>query len=387
MLISGLPLMATLIGGTCGQPFVLSQQFLHSIPKSLFTCNTGKRAANFSAWIRVRQNDLMEGGINLTTDLQCGDIFHLFSLVFSGELSFSPCLPDEGVGEAEDLRSFKRRAEDNELCDADKAKKLKSVAEGQFVSRREKGFLGIMVSVCRTEFPTTTALELFTDKETFNSKLLNEESSPNLNHMREMLVFSNNVTVALKSSESPWEAMASYTEHMLSNPSDEGQGGHFDAEIIKAVCTEIQKAGDQGLSIEDIYNLVKMPGEKTPEIIIDTLQAFGRPIKVNAYDSVRVVDALYHSNITVGHAHKGTILNLPEEHALPSNEIPTSTNANESCMYDKVGLSKWDDGDVTINKSVYNGLVRRVLGTVMQNPGILEQSCMLNNGSCSSQTE
>ncbi|XP_039053667.1 uncharacterized protein LOC120195804 [Hibiscus syriacus] len=91
-------------------------------------------------------------------------------------------------------------------------------------------------------------------------------------------------------------------------------------------------------------------------------------------------------------AHKVTILNLPEEHPLPSNDIPTS-NANESCMYGKVGLSKgngggmiykpfsgerlvpilpWVNADGTINKSVYNGFVRRVLGTVMQNPGILE---------------
>ncbi|KAL4366827.1 hypothetical protein GQ457_05G023790 [Hibiscus cannabinus] len=441
-----------MIGGTCGQPFVLSQQFLHSISKSLFPCNTGKRAANFSAWIRERE-DLMEGGINLTADLQCGDIFHLFSLVFSGELSLSPCLPDEGVGEAEDLRSLKRRAEDNELCYADKAKKLKSIAEGEFVSRREKGFPGIIVSMYRTTFPTTAALELFKDEETFNSELLNDKSSTNVDHMKEMLESSNNVTIASKSSESPWEAMASYTEHLLSNTSDEGQGGHLDPEIIKAVCTEIQKAGDQGLSIEDVNSLVKMPGEKTCEIVIDMLQAFGRAIKVNAYDSVRIVDSLYHSkyslatiscfhqdlkppmsltslekdadnlvlqredwsldsamllgSMTVGDVHKVTILNLPEEHTLPSNEIPTS-NANESCMYGKVGLLKGDDGgiiyqpftgqrlvpilpwvnaDGTINKSVYSGLVRRVLGTVMQSPGILEEDIIcrmdvLNPQSC-----
>ncbi|KAB2085857.1 hypothetical protein ES319_A05G426300v1 [Gossypium barbadense] len=441
-----------MIGGTCGQPFVLSQQFLHSISKSPFPCHTGKRAANFSAWIHEREKDLMEGGINLTADLQCGDIFHLFSLVFSGELSVSPCLPDEGVGEAEDLRSLKRRAEDNELCDVDKAKKLKSIAEGEFVSRREKGFPGIMVSVYSSTFPAANSLELFKDEETFNPELLNEESSTNLDHMKEMIEFRNNVTTASKSAESPWEAMAGYTEHLLAKPSDEGQGSHFDSEIIKAVCTEIQKAGDQGLSIEDVYSLVKMPGEKTPEIIIDTLQAFGIAKKVNAYDSVRVVDALYHSKYflasvssfhrdlktpllltsqakdggnsvqqdnksldaakllgssSVSDVHKVTILNLPEEHALPSNEVPTS-NANEICMYGKEVLSQGDDEDMickpfsgerlvpilpwlnadgTINRMVYNGLIRRVLGTVMQNPGIVEEDIVcqmdvLNPQSC-----
>ncbi|XWS12134.1 hypothetical protein CRYUN_Cryun37aG0063800 [Craigia yunnanensis] len=257
-----------MIGGTCGQPFVLSQQFLHSISKSPFPRNTGKRAANFSAWIHEREKDLMEGEINLTADLQCGDIFHLFSLVSSGELSVSPCLPDEGVGEAEDLRSLKRRAEDNELCDSDKAKKLKSIAESEFVSRREKGFPGIMVSVYSTTFSAANALELFKDEETCTSELVNDEtlsqkvnsSSTNSDNMKEMLKFANKVTIASKSSESPWEAMASYTEHLLSKPSDEGQGSHFDPEIIKVVCAEIQKSGDQGLSIEDVYSLVNMPG-------------------------------------------------------------------------------------------------------------------------------
>ncbi|OMO66113.1 B-block binding subunit of TFIIIC [Corchorus olitorius] len=433
-----------MIGGTCGQPFVLSQQFLHSISKSPFPRNTGKRAANFSAWLHERKNDLMEGGMNLTEDLQCGDIFHLFSLVFFGELSVFPCLPDEGIGEAEDLRSLKRRAEDNELCDADKAKKLKSIAEGEFVSRREKGFPGIMVSVYSTMVSASNALELFKD-ETCTLDHVNDESlsqkvnrcSTNSDYMKEMLEFGNNVTIASKSKVSPWDAMASYAEHLLSNPSYE-EGSHFDPEIIKAVHAEIQKAGDQGLGIEDVYNHIKVPGGMTPEIIIDTLQAFGRAFKVNAYDSVRVVDALYHSkyflassscfhrdlrppsslasqgkdggnfilqqesvsldtanlsgSVTAGDVHKVTILNLPEEHALPSNKVPSS-NVNESGMGGEVSLDgdnegeinkpssceplvpilPWINADGTINRMVYNGLIRRVLGTVMQNPGMLEE--------------
>ncbi|XP_021293853.1 uncharacterized protein LOC110423806 isoform X2 [Herrania umbratica] len=450
-----------MIGGTCGQPFVLSQQFLHSISKSPFPRNTGRRAANFSAWLHQREKDLMQGGINLTEDLQCGDIFHLYSLVSSGELSVSPSLPDEGVGEAEDLRSLKCRGEDSELCDADKAKKLKSIAEGEFVSRREKGFPGIMVSVYSSTVSTANALELFKDEETCTLGFRNDEtpsqkvniSSTNSDYMKEMLQFGSNVIIASKSSESPWEAMASYAEHLLSKPSDEGQSSHFYPEIIKAVCAEIQKAGDQGLSIEDVYGIVNLPGEMTPEIIIDTLQAFGRALKVNGYEAVRVVDALYHSkyflassscfhqnhkppssltsqgkddgnlilqqgnqsldtanlsgSVTVGDVHKVTILNLPEEHALPSKEIPTS-NVNESCMAGKVGSSEgdnedetykpslgeplvpilpWINADGTINRMVYNGLIRRVLGIVMQNPGISEEDIIcrmdvLNPQSC-----
>ncbi|MBA0848678.1 hypothetical protein Goshw_005503 [Gossypium schwendimanii] len=94
--------------------------------------------------------------------------------------------------------------------------------------------------------------------------------------MKETLKFRKNVSIASKFGKSPWEAMASYTEHLLSKPSDEGQGSHFHPELNKAVCTEIRKVGDQGLSIEDVYSLVKMPGEKAPEIIILALQEFVR---------------------------------------------------------------------------------------------------------------
>lgn len=241
---------------------------MQSLSKSPFPQNTGKRAANFSDWLHEREKDLIEGGINLTADLQCGDIFHLFSLVSSGELSVSPCLPDEGVGEAEDLRSLKRRAEDNELFDADKAKKLKYKAEGELVSRREKGFPGIMISVYSTTFSTANALELFKDKETFTPEVMNDETlsqkvdnfSTNSDHMKEILEFGSNVNISSKSTESLWEAMASYAEHLVSKPSDEGLCCHLDPEIIRAICAEIQKAGDQGLSIEDVYGLVCMPG-------------------------------------------------------------------------------------------------------------------------------
>ncbi|MBA0733948.1 hypothetical protein Gogos_017909 [Gossypium gossypioides] len=164
----------------------------------------------------------------------------MLSIYFSssGALLVFPCLQDEGVGETAKLRRLKRRAEDTEFYDVDMAKKLKSITQGEFISRREKDFLSIM--------------------------------------MKETLEFRKNVSIASKFGKSPWEAMASYTEHLLSKLSDEGQGSHFHPELEKAVCTEIRKVGDQGLSIEDVYSLVRMPGEKAPEIIILALQEFVR---------------------------------------------------------------------------------------------------------------
>lgn len=88
--------------------------------------------------------------------------------------------------------------------------------------------------------------------------------------------------------------------------------------------------------------------------------------------------------------HKVTILNLPHEGVDPENQ---ACDRNEGCMQDRLGSSggdhekemlkfssgdlcvpilPWINGDGTINSIVYKGLRRRVLGIVMQNPGILE---------------
>ncbi|XP_021901089.1 uncharacterized protein LOC110817006 [Carica papaya] len=105
--------------------------------------------------------------------------------------------------------------------------------------------------------------------------------------------------------------------------------------------------------------------------------------------------------------HRVTILNRPEEVFLPSNEIQTSKKqegsvntevvsarrSNEGETYNSCSeelcmpILPWINGDGTINGIIYDGLRRRVLGTVMQNPGILEDELVrrmdvLNPQSC-----
>lgn len=251
---------------------MLSQQFLHSVSKSPFPTNTGKRAAKFSSWLHEREKDLMEGGANLAADLHCGDIFQLFALVSSGELSISPCVPDEGVGEAEDLRGLKRKGEDDEFCDGEKGKKLKSLADSELISRREKGFPGIMVSVHSATILAVNAIELFKDEETcirkfhWNDKsnaISHQEiscSSSHCNQMQEIPNFGSIIPTAEWSNESPWEAMAGYAEYLMSKPSDPKQSSLLNPELFRSVYTAIQKAGDQGLSMEEVSQVVGMPG-------------------------------------------------------------------------------------------------------------------------------
>ncbi|XP_020533909.1 uncharacterized protein LOC105631676 [Jatropha curcas] len=448
-----------LIGGDGDQPFVLSQQFLQSVSRSSFPSNTGKKAAKFSGWLFEREKDLMEGGISLAADLHCGDVFQLFALVSSGELSISPYLPDEGVGEAEDLRSLKRKAEDDELCDSDKSKKMKSLADSELVSRKEKGFPGIMVHLHRAKLMTVNAVELFKEGGTcigelhWNDKLNDgldkkiSSSSSQCDMIPEIPNFNSVIPAAQWSSKSPWEAMEGYAKYLMMKPSDLKQLSLFTPEVFRTVFKAVQKAGDQGLSLEEVSQVV---GENVHEHIIDVLQAFGYVLKVNAYDSIHVVDALYHSKYfltssvkphsvtkslqgnsshSVSHSvsndavgsnpssqreaimhdnqvHKVTILNCPEE-VLPLTESQGS-NVHEDGLQDKVILPEqnndvqthifssnlscapilpWMNGNGCIKKVVYNGLVRRVLGIVMQNPGILEDNIIhqidaLNPQSC-----
>jgi len=261
------------VGGNGTQPFELSQHFLHGVSRSKFPTDTEKRAAKFNSWLHEREKDLMEGGINLTEDLQCGDIFHLFALVSSGELSISPHLPDEGVGEAEDPRSLKRKNDNNESCADDKAKKQKSLTASEGEIRREKGFPGIMVSIHRATFSRANVIELFKDRTSYNCEQLlldgNDQSdisfgqscsSPCVDHMKEILSSDAVVPIARNHGESPWEAMASFAEYLMSIPSDQEEANPIHPEVFGTVYAAIQKAGDQGLSMEEVSQFINTPG-------------------------------------------------------------------------------------------------------------------------------
>lgn len=94
-------------------------------------------------------------------------------------------------------------------------------------------------------------------------------------------------------------------------------------------------------------------------------------------------------NTSVDKVHKVTILNLPHGAADTENQ---ACYRSEGCMQETlssrvdheketlkfssgelcVPILPWINGDGSINNIVYKGLSRRVLGIVMQNPGILE---------------
>ncbi|XP_057737936.1 uncharacterized protein LOC130955151 [Arachis stenosperma] len=411
-----------MVGGNGRERFELSQQFLQCVSKSPFPFNTAKRAVKFSLWLQERDKVLKEMGTNLAEDLQCGDIFQLFALVSSGELSISPCLPDNGVGEAEDLRNTKR----------------KSDVEGEIISRREKGFPGIVISVHCTTMSRADILDLLEDNNNDNqpfeksSKLNTDENCNNSGPDQMLEVFNSCDTVPVEENhiESPWEAMVGYAKRLMFDPSNQEQECVICAEVFRVVYAAIQNAGDQGLSMGEISQIINLPGAEVDGLLVDVLQAFGQAFKVNAFDSVRVVDALYRHKYFLtpvcglnqgtvhpsspktieksGHTrnlHKVTILNLPLGDEKPKSK---ACDRNEGFVEDRlidssvdnvkdtqkfssgelcVPILPWINGDGTINSIVYNGLRRRILGIVMQNPGMLEgdilrQMHALNPQSC-----
>ncbi|CAJ1966952.1 unnamed protein product [Sphenostylis stenocarpa] len=442
-----------MVGGTGSERFELSQQFLQSVSKSPFPYNTGKQAVKFSKWLEERCKDLTELGTDIAKDLQCGGIFHLFALVSLGDISILPCLPDNGVGEAEELRSAKRKSDVTEPAYGDKAKKPKSLfgVEGEIISRREKGFPGITISAYRTAISRADIINLFKGNDNYGQPFggdfqLSIGQSSNYSHSDRILEIVNScdpIPLEENHIESPWEAMAGYTRRLLSEYSNQEHAYGICDEVFRVVYAAIQKAGDQGLSMGEISKVINLPGAEVDDLIVDALQAFGKTSKVNAYDTVRVVDVLYRHKYflisgsdfhqcvvqpsstkatkksdhtcelyksnerdtssvhtvrerktVINNVHRVTILNLPHEDVNLENQ---ACGWNESCKKDTLDLSRvdheketlkfssgescvpilpWINGDGTINTIVYRGLRRRVLGIVMQNPGMLEDDIL-----------
>nr|XP_004292600.2 PREDICTED: uncharacterized protein LOC101292186 isoform X2 [Fragaria vesca subsp. vesca] len=270
-----------------------------NICKSPFPTDSGKRAAKFAHWLHKRDRDLLGRGIDLPTEIQCGDLFHLFALVSSGELSISPCLPD-GVREAEDLRSSKQKIGRNEHLNAKRLKSL--VAESEIISRREKGFPGLMVSVYRPASSKLDCDDLFKDEEHFGG---NHQDSSAQNQIREIL-----------------------------NPG-----------IVTPVTENCRESPDKGILHPGSCYIGGAPNVNDAHILIS-------PKEVAACPSEKLTNSVEGKDIS------------------PRRDFDKYSRCSSDNSF--APRLPWINVDGTINKTMYEGLSRRVFGIVMQNPGILE---------------
>ncbi|KAM6585368.1 hypothetical protein CsatB_012370 [Cannabis sativa] len=128
--------------------------------------------------------------------------------------------------------------------------------------------------------------------------------------------------------------------------------------------------------MDEISEVISMPGEKMPKLIISVLETFGCVMKVNAFNFVNVVDALYYSKYFL------TLTAVKCQHPKAYSVVKTvgtlvsserDTEVKSFTVFLRIMCANITVvGDGRINEAVYKGLRRRVIGIAMQNPGILE---------------
>lgn len=137
--------------------------------------------------------------------------------------------------------------------------------------------------------------------------------------------------------------------------------------------------------------------EQNPEIahLVDSEGKIGDEhylLSIRQNNEIDVGGRLKETSVDNDEMHRITILNHPKEVSGPSIEIQSRseveehsnsvrsipTPRGEMCeLHSSISgihsrILPWMNGDGTVNQLVYKGLVRRLLGVVMQHPGMLE---------------
>lgn len=290
------------------QPIVLSPKFFHNASASPFPIGTGEKSSKFANWLDHIEKELEEDWISLPAEQHCGDLFHLFGLVSSGEIVIAPSLPNAGIGEADDPRGLKRK------IDKDKASrdpqfikpKLPWPREGELCSRRERGFPGIQVLMHRAAIPMKeTITRDLNDKDQTEDNaggqvdhcdlqsglsMVNANCNIESNHSCDHLENSNSSHI--NSHVLSLEALVNFAEACVSPRIIEGdQPDIFEPEWFETALDAIEKAGNEGLSLEQVAQSVGMDGNhvEQADAIVEALQSFNCVKKVNAFDHIRVI--------------------------------------------------------------------------------------------------
>ncbi|KAK8454171.1 hypothetical protein SEVIR_5G408501v4 [Setaria viridis] len=242
----------------------------------------------------------------------------------------------------------------------------------------------------------------------------------------------------------PWDAMKTYAKQLPSLSCNENESSFLSSDLFRNAFCIIHQTGEQGVNLREISQALHPLGMQSINLVVDTLIKFQLVIKVNAYDGEQIVDSLhkpkYHTT-TLAEYSCCSCLQAPafqiastgdgrntqkEKHVMPINlqgtvkklgdgHTVTVTNAQgkqsshlrsqcpgdderssiwpwgsgcfhvcESHIYHPI--LPWINGDGSMNSTLYEGLSRRIIGYVMQYPGIMEEDVIHRMGVLNPQT-